>query len=336
MTNITDPRSSDDRPREDRAPDLAHEETIRSTGLDDDAWSSLVDRLNRQSVDKHHDAYLDIAWDDPEFAIDRDDPRFIANAKSLVGGTEWWATLDDRRRSRLGLHLVAHRMRAGLVFENILSRGLLAYAVTLPNGSPEFRYLYHEVIEESQHTLMFQEFVNRSGFETGRLRLRLRLAVNRITGLATSFPELFFVFVLGGEDPIDHVQREALRNGADHPLRERIMRIHVTEEARHLSFARHQLKRSAARLGPVRRTVLTYAAPLVLRQMADEMMGLPAGVVAEHRIPEAVVREVGNDPRRREATNDSLAKVRRLLDDCGLITKRSRRLWNALGLDPTG
>src|SRR3989454_8600620 len=31
--------------------------------------------------------------------------------------------------------------------------------------SPEFRYVYHEVIEEAQHSLMFQEFVNRSGFD---------------------------------------------------------------------------------------------------------------------------------------------------------------------------
>lgn len=313
---------------------LADEEHLDSIGLDDEAWTSLVDRLNRQSVDKHHDAYLDIAWDDPDFAVDPDDPRFISAAEKLVGETEWWSTLDDRQRSRLGLHLIAQRMRSGLVFENILTRGLLAHAVTLPNGSPEFRYTYHEVIEESQHTLMFHEFVNRSGFDTGRLPLRLRIATKQIIGFATRFPELFFVFVLGGEDPIDHVQREALRTGADHPLLERIMRIHVTEEARHLSFARHQLKRSAGRLGPVKRTILTYGAPLILAQMANEMMGLPSGVVKEHRIPAEVVEHVRNDPQRRESTNDALRKVRRLLTDCGLITKRSRRLWSALGLNP--
>ena len=31
--------------------------------------------------------------------------------------------------------------------------------------------------------------------------------------LGRFFPELFFMFVLGGEDPIDHVQREALKTG---------------------------------------------------------------------------------------------------------------------------
>ena len=67
-------------------------------------------------------------------------------------------------------------MKTGLVFENILQRGLLEFAMTLPNDSTEFRYAYHEVIEEAQHTLMFQEFVNRSGLDADGLTLRDRLA----------------------------------------------------------------------------------------------------------------------------------------------------------------
>jgi len=63
------------------------------------------------------------------------------------------------------------------------------------------------------------------------------------------FPPLFFVGVLAGEDPVDHLQRLQLQGDRElHPLVERIMRIHITEEARHLSFARHLLTRDAAML----------------------------------------------------------------------------------------
>jgi hypothetical protein len=311
---------------------LDSETVVERAALDDDAWAALVDRLNRQSVDKHHDAYLDVDWDHPDNAVRPDDPRWIKAAEGLVGETDWWGTLDDVQRSRLGLHLIASTMRSGLVFENILTRGLLAHAITLPNGSPEFRYSYHEAIEESQHSLMFQEFVNRSGFDTGRLPLRLRLAAKQVVGFSTRFPELFFVFVLGGEDPIDHTQRESLREGVQHPLLERIMRIHVTEEARHLSFARHQLKRNVGELGRMKLAVLKYTAPLVLSQMADQMLGLPPHIVKEHGIPPEVVRYVRNNPDRAQSVNESLEKVRRLLRDCGLITKGSARLWRRLGL----
>ena len=56
--------------------------------------------------------------------------------------------------------------------------------------------------------------------------------------LGRVFPKLFVVHVLAGEVPIDQTQRALLRKGAAlHPLVRRIVRIHVTEEARHVCFA---------------------------------------------------------------------------------------------------
>src|SRR3954452_10290671 len=126
-------------------------------------WQSLLDRLNDLSVTKHFDAYADIAWDDPAFALDPTDPRWELTAEGdSLGGTEWYQALPQPTRARLGVEMVASKMKIGLIFESILKRGLLDFAMTLPNNSPEFRYVYHEVIEEAQHSLMFQEFVNRT------------------------------------------------------------------------------------------------------------------------------------------------------------------------------
>ena len=63
--------------------------------------------------------------------------------------------------------------------------------------------------------------------------------------LSRAFPEAFFLFVLAGEDPVDHIQRKQLKEGGSHPATERIMRIHVAEEARHIAFARHWLRERA-------------------------------------------------------------------------------------------
>ena len=131
----------------------------------------------------------------------------------------------------------ANFFKLGVIFESVLKQGLLEFAGRLPNGSAEFRYCYHEMIEEAQHSLMFQEFVNRSAFDIPGLNRVERAGANMVVRMARRFPELFFVFVLAGEDPIDHVQRQMLhKNRADiHPLLRRIMQIHVTEEARHLT-----------------------------------------------------------------------------------------------------
>jgi hypothetical protein len=223
-------------------------------------------------------------------------------------------------------------MKTGLQFESYLQRGLLEYAAKLPNGAPEFRYVYHEVIEEGQHSLMFQEFINRSGLDPRGIPWFLRIGANRVVLLGRRFPPLFFIYVLGGEDPIDHVQRHTLRSGRElHPLTERIMRIHVTEEARHLSFARHYLKTRVPKLGPVRRRVLAYTAPVILAIMASMMMRPSGELIRAHAIPRSVVREAYRDnPVHRENTLASLAKVRALCEQLGLVTATSRWLWRAL------
>jgi hypothetical protein len=296
-------------------------------------WEALLDRLNHQSVVKHFDAYADVAWDDPEFAIDPDDPRWELGDEHPLAATDWYRSQPPGTRSRIGLHMIASSMQVGLQFESVLKRGLLEYAFALPNNAPEYRYAYHEVIEEAHHSLMFQEFINRSGFDIPGLPGRLRRATRRVVMLGRLFPELFFVFVLGGEDPIDDVQRTALRRGGGHPLLERIMRIHVTEEARHLSFARHYLKKSVPALNPAKRAVLAVGAPVILGVMAQLMLKPSKTVIRTYGIPADVIQAAyDRNPEHRAQVANSLRKVRSLLDELGLITVYSRPIWRRFGL----
>jgi hypothetical protein len=308
---------------------------LRAAGVSDgDAFERLVQRLSRQSVEKHYDAYADIPWDDAAYAIDPDDPRFELNEDDPLGGTAWYRSQEAGVRSRIGLYRYVSAMKIGLQFENILKRGLLEHAFALDNNDPTFRYAYHEVIEEAHHGMMFQEFVNRSGFDVPGLPWMMRFGADRIVKLGKHFPQLFFIFVLGGEDPIDHVQRETLRSGHDqHPLLEIIIRHHVTEEARHLSFARHYLKQEVPQLGWARAQVLTIATPIILGTMAQLMMQVPGDLIQRFDIPDYVVREAYTDnPGHRTETVVALGKIRRLARGLDLITPVSKLLWRRLGI----
>src|SRR5262249_2509505 len=146
------------------------EERPRSEGgPGEESYPELVARLSHQSVVKHFDAYADVPWDSPEFRIDPDDPRWELPPGDELGGAAWYRSQVPGIRSRIGLHMMATFMKIGLQFEGVLKEGLLEFALRLPNGSPEFRYTYHEIIEEAQHSLMFQEFVNRTGFDISGL-----------------------------------------------------------------------------------------------------------------------------------------------------------------------
>jgi hypothetical protein len=299
---------------------------------DVDAYQALIHRLSRQSVEKHFDAYADIDWDAPEMQIDPTDPRWELPADDPVGQTEWYKRLPQAERARIGLHRVVTAMKIGAQFESVLKRGLLEYATRLPNGAPEFRYAYHEVIEEAQHSLMFQEFVNRSGFDPPGLPWHMRLGSRVVVGLGRRFPALFFLFVLGGEDPIDYTQRHWLRRGDGHPLLERVMRIHVTEEARHLSFARHYLKHQVPQLGWFRRLRLSIAAPVLLGEMARQMLHPSAELRKAHGVSRRVLWRQVSSRQARAYVRDSLGKVRRLCIELGLVNRFTRRLWIVEGI----
>jgi hypothetical protein len=296
-------------------------------------WTDLVGRLNRQSVDKHFDAYADVPWDDPAYRIDQTDPRWELTDRDPLGRTDWYKSLPQATRAEIGLRGIASSMKMGLQFESLLQRGLLEYAAKLPNNSPEFRYAYHEVIEEGHHTMMFQEFVNRAGYDIKGMTGVLEILARRVVLLGRRFPAMFFVFVLGGEDPIDYVQRDALRSNKDlHPLLERIMRIHVTEEARHLSFARHYLKREVPKLGRLRRLAVSIQAPITLGVMASLMLRPSRAFAKRYSVPKHVMKEAYGTAEAREEATKSLRKVRNLCVELGLVTPISKPVWKLMGI----
>jgi len=302
-----------------------------------DAYLELINRLSHQSVVKHFDAYADIEWNHPDFHIDRDDPRWQLEPDDVLGATEWYRSQPAEIRSRIGLHMLANFMKIGVIFEYVLKRGLLEYANRLPTGSPEFRYCYHETIEEAQHSLMFQEFINRTGFKIPGLSGVERRGAEFVVRYARKFPELFFIFVLAGEDPIDYVQRQTLRKNREdiHPLLRRIMQIHVTEEARHMSFARHNLRKRVPELSNTRRRRLAFSAPLILGAMGRLMMEASPQIAREYNIPREVVNAAYREnPVQSLRMREASTKLFSLCAELGLVNFWSVRLWRMMRIWP--
>ncbi|GAB3991333.1 AurF N-oxygenase family protein [Nocardioides marmoraquaticus] len=291
--------------------------------------------LSEASVHRHFDAFLDIAWDDPDHAVDPTDPRWVLPEVDALGRHSWYQALPLEERIRIGLYRQANVTKVGLQFEQILIAGLMNYAFSLPHGSAEFRYCTHEATEETHHTQMFQEFVNRSGQDVpGGSRLFTTLAPV-LPIAATLVPYGFFFGVLAGEEPIDHVQKSILRAGDDMPpLLRRIMQIHVAEEARHIGFAHQYLEHRADRLTRFDRALLSVAVPVVMRWLAGEILVPSRRARRDMGIPRQVAREVWFDsPESRKFLRDLFGDVRMLVEDCGLMNRPARWVWRRLGID---
>ncbi|MFF0542012.1 diiron oxygenase [Nocardia thailandica] len=298
-------------------------------------YARLLHDLADASVHRHFDPYRDVAWDDPDVRVVPDDPRWILPAFDPLGGHPWYRGQSRERRIAIGMWRQANTARVGLQFEQLLIAGFMVYLGRLPNGSAEFRYATHEVIEECNHTLMFQEAVNRSGVDAPGFGALF----HAVSPLVALFPRIsapfFFLCVLAGEEPIDHIQKQYLRTeDGYHPMVRGVMRIHVAEEARHISFAHEFLRRHVPAMSAPGRFVLSLACPIALRVACDLIVVPPREFWKEFDVPDHVRREVfWRSPRARATLRGYFGDVRMLAEEIGLMNPVSRRLWRVLGID---
>jgi hypothetical protein len=300
-------------------------------------FATMLGRLSKLSVDKRFEAFADVPWDEPYMAIDPTDSRWELWSLDPLGRSDWYLTQPDEVRARIGLHRLSQMLHTGWQFENILQVGLLIHAMRQSSDSLEFRYLHHEIAEESQHSMMFHEFVRRSGLQTTGMPRGTNLVVRPfLMAMARWDPKVLALAALAGEEPADYLQREQLKIGYPHPLMERITRIHVTEEARHISFARHYLRRTVPELGRARRALLSLAMPVVMWAGALLMVRPGRSFRRANSIPAAVQREANRTPEARTLLAGSVQKVRDFADELGLANPLARRLWFLLFGPPVG
>lgn len=293
-------------------------------------FARTLQHLNRLSARRTNDAYRDVPWDAHE--LDPTDPRLALAPADPIALSRWYQSLPSEEQARVGLVRITASLKTAWHFENILQQGLLHRALYLPEGTDEFRYIHHEVIEESQHTLMFEELIRRSGTTPRGMPYSLRhLAAWLMRVLSRHSPVVFFSMVLAGEEPLDLLQRRTLAVDDLHPLVRVIMEIHVAEEARHITYARAAIRDETAGLSPLRRQTVAFFTPVALGIMV-RLMAQPTHDLIAGGVPKDVVRSVYRSEAGRLLLIDGVARIRSLLGELGLITPAARRMWRLMGI----
>lgn len=302
---------------------------------DDASYVDMLTTLSEGSVRRNFNPYTDIDWDAPDFAVTADDQRWILPESDPLGRHPWYQAQSVEKRIAIGQWRQANVAKVGLQFESILIRGLLNYAFWVPNGSPEYRYCLHESVEECNHTLMFQEMVNRIGADVPGMPRLLRWLAPLIPLVPGPLPIPFFFGVLAGEEPIDHTQKSVLREGKDlHPIMARVMAIHVAEEARHISFAHQYLQKRVPRLGRRQRLMLSVNVPLIMRVLCQAIIVPPRSFFREFDIPRSVRKELFfRSPESRRMLRDMFGDVRMLCYDTHLMNPVAKLVWRMCRID---
>lgn len=286
----------------------------------------VADRLLRSSARLSYDPTTAVDW---ELPLDAALPAMPLERVSLHG-TPLWESMTQEQRVQLSWHEFASISSVGLWFELCLMQALLRHAYDQDPHAPHAQYALTEVGDETRHSIMFARAAEAlaPGARYGPAPAVHRLG--RLWKTVAAGPAMF-ASVLVAEETLDRLQREMLGRADLLPLAEQVARVHVTEEARHVSYARAAVTRSVPRLGPLalgwHRLLTVVTAGFVVHSFIDPRVYEAVGLDREQ-----AVRQARANPQRVETTLWMAERVLAFLDEQGLVSRTTRPLWRRLHL----
>jgi hypothetical protein len=289
---------------------------------------SSVNRLLKSAARHSYDPDVDLDWDAPEV------PGLWAMQPERMSlyGTSLWDQLTEEQRIELSKHEVASVASVGLWFEILLMQLLLKDVYRSDPTDPRTHFALTEIADECRHSTMFGRSIGRFGVPAYGPRPQIRR-------LAKVFPLISrgagaYASILIGEESVDRWQREQMNDERIQPMVRMVSRIHVTEEARHVTFAREELEKAVARMGRTERLV------------QQSLTAQAAYVMMRSLVHPDVYAAVGIDPaegRRAALGNESYRntiawmgeKVMPYLEEQGMVGGGyNRKVWRASFLLP--
>ena len=280
----------------------------------------VSERLLKGSVKKSYAPIVDIDWDAP---LDPD--KFFLPPRTVsLYGTPLWDNMTRAQQIELSRQELANTLSAGIWFENILNQALLRKMMHQDPTAKATHYELTELGDETRHMIMFGKAIERVGAKPVRPRLYQRMIINALP--LTFRDSLLWIVALIGEEIFDSLQRQIMDDPELQPMVQRLMRIHVTEEARHIQFARDGLRKRAPHMRRINKMWVAnlngvgglFFQYLFTNPAPYRRVGLDA------REARSVAR---SSPHRHEVQVVGFAPLAAFLEEVGLMGPIARRMW---------
>ena len=282
------------------------------------------ERLLNGSVKKSYDSIVDIDWDAP---LDPDKFFLPPQMITIYGTPEWEAMSRDQQRE-LSRQQLVNMLSAGIWFENILNQGILRSIMHTNPTAKATQYMLTEMGDETRHMVMFGKTIDRVGGIPVRPSLLQRIVINALP--FTFRGPVLWTAALVGEEIFDALQRQILDDPDLQPIVRRLMRIHVTEEARHIQFARDDLRKSVPAM-PWYRRVFVANLHGVGGPFYRMLFTVPIYYYRSGLDGAQMQRLARANPHFNEKCRESFAPLAAFFEEVGLMGRISRLMWRRAG-----
>lgn len=284
----------------------------------------FAERLLKGSVKRSYQPVVDIDWDAP---IDPD-KFFLPPQMVTLYGTPEWEALSRSQQIDLSRQELVNILSAGIWFENILNQALLRDLMHRNPTAKTTHYALTELGDETRHMIMFGKTIERVGGTPVRPKLFQRMIINSLP-LVFRGP-LLWGAALVGEELFDALQRQTMEDPDLQPIVQRLMRIHVTEEARHIQFARDGLRKTVPLLPWYRKALLAnvHGAGGPFYRM---LFTLPIQYSRVGLDGKRMRRVARSNPYFRDKCVSAFAPLAEFFEDVGLMGRFGRWMWRRAG-----
>jgi P-aminobenzoate N-oxygenase AurF len=277
-------------------------------------------RLLRSSAKQSYDPEVDIDWDAPLV----DGAWFMQPERLSLYGTPMWDSMSPEQRVELSRHEVASIASVGLWFELILMQLMVRELYGQDPRTQRMQYALTEVGDECRHSVMFGRAIERCGvpaYGPPPYIHRLGAGFKALAGGASAYAS-----ILVAEEILDRWQRELAKDERVQPLIRMVSRIHVLEEARHMTFAREELQRTVPTLSSRQlawhRMITAQTSFMVARALVNPQVYAAVGLD-----PKDAKRAAFTNPHYRGTLAWMGERVTGFLEEQGLIGPRERKVW---------
>ena len=277
-------------------------------------------RLLGSSARNSYDPDLDIDWDAPVEL----DMKFMPFERTSLYGTPLWDRMSDKQRVELSRQELASVAGTGLWFEIVLIQMLARWAYHQDPQDPRTQYALTEIGDETRHVIMFAKAIARIGTPTYRPAAPVHHLARLYKAIARG-PALFAP-VLVAEEITDRLQRETVNEEDVHPLVRMVSRIHIVEEARHVRFAREEVARQMAKIGPLNKIVTNLSSAVVASFVAHVLISPEVYRTVGLDVDEAV-RAARNNPNWHESRRWMAEKIMAFLGEQGMLTWYTKPIY---------